>query len=119
MEVSDAKKLKALEAENAKPKKLLAEQVMDVSTLKEMLEKTFEARCAKQCCDLSHEGEAIQPEMGICLGWDQSACLSPDIQARNGYCSAGPLERTVVRATAVWYRRLHILLQREGWHVNW
>ena len=41
MEVSDAKKLKALEAENAKLKKLLAELVMDVSTLKEMLGKNF------------------------------------------------------------------------------
>ncbi len=41
MEVSDAKKLKALEAENAKLKKLLAEQIMDVSTLKEMLGKNF------------------------------------------------------------------------------
>ena len=39
MEVSDAKKLKALEAENAKLKKLLAKQMMDVSTLKEMLGK--------------------------------------------------------------------------------
>ena len=41
MDVSDAKKLKALEAENAKLKKLLAEQMMDVSTLKEMLGKNF------------------------------------------------------------------------------
>lgn len=41
MEVSDAKKLKALEAENTKLKKLLAESVMDVSTLKEMLGKNF------------------------------------------------------------------------------
>jgi len=41
MEVSDAKKLKALEAENAKLEKLLAEQMMDVSTLKEMLGKNF------------------------------------------------------------------------------
>jgi len=41
MEVSDAKKLKVLEAENAKLKKLLAEQMMDVSTLKEMLGKNF------------------------------------------------------------------------------
>jgi putative transposase len=41
MEVSDAKKLKALEAENAKLKKLLAEQMLDVSTLKEMLGKNF------------------------------------------------------------------------------
>ena len=41
MEVSDAKKLKALEAENTKLKKLLAEQMMDVSTLKDMLGKNF------------------------------------------------------------------------------
>ena len=41
MEVSDAKKLKALEVENSKLKKLLAEQMMDVSTLKEMLGKNF------------------------------------------------------------------------------
>lgn len=41
LDVSDAKKLKALEAENAKLKKLLAEQIMDVSTLKEMLGKIF------------------------------------------------------------------------------
>ena len=41
MDVSDAKRLKALEAENAKLKTLLAESVMDVSTLKEMLGKNF------------------------------------------------------------------------------
>ncbi len=41
MEVSDAKRLKALEEENAKLKKLLAEQMMDVATLKEMLRKNF------------------------------------------------------------------------------
>ena len=37
MEVSDAKRLKTLEAENARLKKLLAEQMMDVSALREML----------------------------------------------------------------------------------
>ena len=41
MEVSDARRLKALEDENARLKKLLAEQMMDVSTLKEMLAKNF------------------------------------------------------------------------------
>ena len=41
MEVSDASKLKALEDENRKLKKLLAETMMDVSTLKEMLAKNF------------------------------------------------------------------------------
>ena len=41
MDVSDARRLKALEDENAKLKKLLAESMMDVSTLREMLGKNF------------------------------------------------------------------------------
>lgn len=41
MEVSDARKLKALEDENRKLKKLLADSMLDVSTLKEMLGKNF------------------------------------------------------------------------------
>ena len=42
MEVADARKLRALEAEKSKLKKLLADSVMDVSTLKEMLGKMSE-----------------------------------------------------------------------------
>ncbi len=41
MEVSDAKKLRSLEDENRRLKKLLAEQMLDNSTLKEMLTKNF------------------------------------------------------------------------------
>ena len=41
MEVSEAKRLKALEDENAKLKKLLAESMLDVSTLREALGKNF------------------------------------------------------------------------------
>jgi putative transposase len=41
MEVSDARKLKGLEEENAKLKKLLAEAMLDVSTLREMLAKNI------------------------------------------------------------------------------
>lgn len=41
MEVSEAKRLKQLEGENAKLKRLLAEQMMDVATLREMLGKMY------------------------------------------------------------------------------
>ena len=41
MEMSDAKRLRSLEEENRKLKKLLAESMLDVSTLKEMLGKNF------------------------------------------------------------------------------
>ena len=39
MDVSDAKRLKQLEDENAKLKKLLAEQMLDVAALRELLAK--------------------------------------------------------------------------------
>ena len=41
MAISEARKLKALEEENRKLKKLLAESMIDISTLKEMLGKNF------------------------------------------------------------------------------
>ena len=41
MQASDAKRLRALEEENAKLKKLLAESMLDASTLRELLAKNF------------------------------------------------------------------------------
>jgi putative transposase len=41
MEDCDARKLKALEAESRRLKKLLAESMLDVPTLKEMIGKNF------------------------------------------------------------------------------
>ena len=41
MEASDAKRLKALEAENSKLKRLLAEQMLDAATPCWMLAKNF------------------------------------------------------------------------------
>src|SRR3990170_3995886 len=44
MDVSDAKRLKALEDENAKLKKLLADQMLEASALRELLSKNGRAR---------------------------------------------------------------------------
>jgi putative transposase len=41
MEVSEAERLKALEDENAKLKKLLAEQMLDTAALRELLSKKW------------------------------------------------------------------------------
>ncbi len=45
MDVSDASKLKALEDENAKLKKLLAEAMLDNAILKDVAAKNSDARC--------------------------------------------------------------------------
>ncbi len=59
MEISDARKLRALEDENRKLKKLLAETMLDASTLKEMLGKTSDAQLAETCCDLGCPREGL------------------------------------------------------------
>jgi putative transposase len=41
LEISETKRLKTLEEENRKLKKLLAEQMLDTATLREMLGKNF------------------------------------------------------------------------------
>jgi putative transposase len=41
MDVSEAKRLKALEDENAKLKRLLAEQMLDAAALRELLQKKW------------------------------------------------------------------------------
>jgi putative transposase len=49
MDVSEAKRLKQLEDENAKLKKLLAEQLLDVAAMRELLSKNGRARHAARC----------------------------------------------------------------------
>jgi putative transposase len=53
MEVSEAKRLKALEDENAKLKKLLAEAMLDASALRELLSKNGRARRQARRCRAS------------------------------------------------------------------
>ena len=50
MEVSDARKLKALEEENRKLKKLLAEAMLDNAMLKDLNAKNGDARCEAAGC---------------------------------------------------------------------
>ena len=49
MEASDAKKLRALETENARLKKLLAESMMDVSTLTGRPDRMMMQSCGRDC----------------------------------------------------------------------
>ena len=96
MEVSDARRLKALEAENAKLKKLLAEQMLDVATLKEMLGKTSEARFEAASCGLGHNREELFATAGLCPGRDRFACVSAATEAAGGQGAAPAAAGAVV-----------------------
>ena len=79
MEVSDARRLKASEAENAKLKKMLAAQMLDVATLKEMLGKISKAWSAAASFGLGHEGKELLATAGLrprgLASEDVSLCL--------------------------------------------
>lgn len=68
MQVSDAKRLKALEEVNRRPKKRLAEEVMDNATLKEMLTKTSDAQSKENGRELGDQRQRLL----------STRCLSPD-----------------------------------------
>jgi putative transposase len=59
LDVSEARRLRQLEDENTRLKKLLAELMMDVSTLREMLGKTSDARLEEECRELGHGREGL------------------------------------------------------------
>ncbi|CAO4139354.1 hypothetical protein LPLAFNJD_LOCUS417 [Methylorubrum aminovorans] len=60
MEASDARRLKSLDEENRKLKKLLAEAMLDVAALREALgKKTSDARRTENGRKLGHRGEGL------------------------------------------------------------
>jgi putative transposase len=50
LEISEAKRLKGLESENARLKKLLADAMLDNAALKDLLAKNGDARCQARGC---------------------------------------------------------------------
>ncbi|WP_127966438.1 IS3 family transposase [Agrobacterium sp. RS6] len=115
MEVSEAKRLKALEDENARLKKLLAEQMLDAAALRELLPKKMVGPAAKREA-VTH----LKTVMGLS---ERRACqiISADRKTIR-YRSNRPVEtelRARLRELAnerrrFGCRRLFVLLRREG-----
>ncbi|MEG3620375.1 IS3 family transposase [Magnetovibrio sp. PR-2] len=119
MEVSDAKRLRELESENAKLKKLLAEQMLDNVALKDVLSRKLVRPSGKRSVVSHMVSEHGLSQRRACrlaslnLSTWQYKSRRPDVQ--------GLRERIVELAAErrrFGYRRLHILLRREGWGVN-
>ncbi|MBO9398116.1 IS3 family transposase [Shimia sp. R9_2] len=120
MEVSDARRLKTLESENAKLKKMLAEQMMDVATLKEMLgKKLLRPGSRRNAVNWAMKTKGHNQRRACAL-----AGIDPRVYRRRSKRPADTELRTRMKELAserrrFGYRRLHILLKREGGEVNW
>ncbi|MEL7281169.1 MAG: IS3 family transposase [Pseudomonadota bacterium] len=115
MDVSDAKRLKELEGENAKLKKLLAEQMLDAAAMKELLSRKLVGPAAKRKA-VAH----LTGSMG--LSERRACCLVDADRSMIRYQSRRPPDtglRQRLRDLAnerrrFGCRRLFILLRREG-----
>ncbi|MCC8960651.1 IS3 family transposase [Bradyrhizobium sp. Pear77] len=115
MEVSEAKRLKAVEDENTKLKKLLAEQMLDAAALRELLFKKMVGPAAKRAAVAHLKAVMGLSERRACtiVGADRtmirySSSRPPDAVLR------GRLRDLAHERRRFGYRRLFVLLRREG-----
>ena len=114
MDVSEAKRLKQLEDENAKLKKLLAEQMLDAAALRELLSKNGRARRQARRRRASAGRDRPFGTAGLlhCRGGSQDDPLpltsAPDTELRTQLRDLANARRRFG------YRRLFILLRQDG-----
>ncbi|MDM7255751.1 MAG: IS3 family transposase [Paracoccus sp. (in: a-proteobacteria)] len=115
MTVPEAKRLKALEDENAKLKRLLAEQMLDMAAMKELLSKKLVTPVAKREAVAHLKADLGLSERRACqiAGADRKTIRyqsrrAPDTALR------GRLRDLANERRRFGYRRLFVLLRREG-----
>ncbi|WP_148311852.1 IS3 family transposase [Bradyrhizobium japonicum] len=115
MDVSEAKRLRALEEENGKLKKLLAEQMLDAAALRELLSQKMVGPAAKRAAIAHLQAVMSLSERRACsiVGADRKmiryrSSRPPEAVLR------GRLRDLANERRRFGYRRLFVLLRREG-----
>ncbi|PZP19378.1 MAG: IS3 family transposase [Kocuria rhizophila] len=119
MEPSEAKRLKALEDENAKLKRLLAEAMLDNTALKDLLFKKMVTPAARREAVAHLEEGYEMSERRACslIGADRSSVRylhrrTTDAELRD------ELRKAAEKHRRFGYRRLHVILRRDGHVLN-
>ncbi len=119
MDVSDARKLKALEDENRKLKKLLAETMLDVAMLKDLNSKKMVTPVVKRqaVVHLCQSYEVSQRRACQVIAADRTSMRYRSVRPDDAVLRARLRELAAIRRR-FGYRRLLILIRREGTRVN-
>ncbi|HNK14225.1 IS3-like element ISSpma3 family transposase [Sphingorhabdus buctiana] len=119
LEVSEAKRLRSLEDENAKLKRLLADSMLDNAALKDLLNKKMvtpavqrEAVAHLQACHGMSERRACRVTGADRKSMRYRSQRGDDAEVRE------KLRELAQQRRRFGYRRLHILLRREGVMIN-
>ncbi|WP_371685646.1 IS3 family transposase [Tropicimonas sp. IMCC6043] len=119
MDASEAKRLRELEAENARLKRIVADQVLDMSAMKELLEKNIGRPIAKR-----KAVGFLMTKKGLS---ERRACrivgLARSVQqyqpvAKNDEAVVARMKALASENRSYGYLRLHAMLRREGLVLN-
>ncbi|MCA1386487.1 MULTISPECIES: IS3 family transposase [unclassified Bradyrhizobium] len=115
MDVSEAKRLRALEEENGKLKKLLAEQMLDAAALRELLFKKMVGPAAKRAAIAHLQAVMSLSERRACsiVGADRKMIRYRSSRPPDAVLH-GRLRDLANERRRFGYRRLFVLLRREG-----
>ncbi|PSU11134.1 IS3 family transposase [Photobacterium ganghwense] len=120
MDVSDARRLKALEDENAKLKKLLAESMLDVDALKAALNpKVLTVGDKRKAVHAMQEVTTISERKACLLVGINRASMRYQPQSKESDVElSARIQELALERKRFGYRRIHHLLRREGTEVN-
>jgi hypothetical protein len=119
MTVSEARRVKELEQENAKLKRLLAEAELDKAGLKDLLSRKW---CARRPRRAAVEMLLTGRDFGVTRACGLVGISRSLYRYRSRRADAAPLRARIeeIAATKRRYgdRRVYVRLRREGWQVN-
>ncbi len=119
MTVSDAQRLKELEQENSRLKRLLAESMLDNSALKDLLSRSSkpasQTRGGPNPDDRTRNG--YHPGLRL-VGISRSLFHYESRRTGDDQTLTGRMMAIAAQKRRYGYRRIHVLLQREGWLAN-
>ncbi|MFV8529294.1 IS3 family transposase, partial [Ralstonia pseudosolanacearum] len=120
MTVSEAQRLKELEQENNKLKRLLAESMLDNAALKDLLSRKLASPQAKREAVRTLMTERAMGVTRACglVGISRSLFHYESRRRVDDEALTGRMMAIAAQKRRYGYRRIHVLLQREGWLAN-
>ncbi len=118
MDVSDARKLKALEDENAKLKKLLAEAMLDNAILKDVAAKMVTPDVKRDAvAHVCAQHGVSQRRACEVLSFDRSSMRYRSVRP-NDAAIREAMKKVTSERRRFGYRRIHVMLDRQGIVMN-
>ena len=119
MDVSDARKLRALEDENAKLKKLLAETMLDNATLKDVASKKMVTPDVKRnaVAHVCAQHGVSQRRACEMLSFDRSTMRYRSVRPDDAAIREA-MKKVASERRRFGYRRIHVMLDRQGIVMN-